>query len=225
MKGSVISEQDYKYISEKFAADQVQLMKRMKRRADEEGLPEIMISGEQAKVLRLLVQIHQPSRCLDIGTLFGFSAAILARAMGEEGQVVTMERNEDHLNVAEENFRELGLEDQITTISGNAVEELEQLRDEPLFDLVMIDADKENYPSYYEHAVSLLREGGLILADNTLYRGKVAKDEFDGLPDDDSSITNVRALREFNDLAADHPDTESVIIPTGDGFNVSRYTG
>lgn len=222
MKGSEITELDYAYISKMFADDQVQLMKQMKRRADEEGLPEIMISGEQAKVLRMLIRIHQPERCLDIGTLFGFSAAIMARAMGEDGHVVTMERNEDHLKVAEDNFRELGLDDQITTISGDATVELDTLQDEDPFDLVMIDADKENYTTYYQQAMALLGDGGLILADNTLYRGKVAAES---LSDDDPAAPNARALREFNELTAEHPDTESVIIPTGDGFNVSLYRG
>ena len=221
MKGSEITAQDYAYITRLFAQDEQDLMEAMKERADEQGLPEIMISGEQAKLLSVLIKIHNPDRCLDIGTLFGFSATIMARSMGEVGEVVTVERQPEHLDVAEANFREQGVDDRITTVLGDATEQIDQF-DERSFDLVMIDADKESYTTYFRKAIELVRGGGLILADNTLYRGKVSVDE---LADDDPAAPNARAIRAYNKLAAEHPDTDSTIIPTGDGFTISRYSG
>ncbi len=221
MKGSEITEQDYAYITRLFAQDEQKLMEDMKKRADEQDLPEIMISGEQAKLLSILIKMHNPDRCLDIGTLFGFSAAIMARSMGEKGQVVTVERQKKHLEVAKANFEEQGLSDRISTRLGDATEQLKQL-DERSFDLVMIDADKENYSTYFHRAIKLIRPGGIILADNTLYRGKVSAEE---LAEDDPAAPNARALREYNQLVAEHPETDSTIIPTGDGFTITRYSG
>ncbi len=219
MKGSQITERDYEYITRLFAGEQEELLRKMKQRADQRDLPEIMISSEEAKVLHLLIKIHEPNTCLDVGTLFGYSAAIMARAMGPDGRVHSIEKSEKHYSVARENMDELGLSDRVHLVHGDASEELDQF-DERSADLILIDADKESYTTYFQKAIRLIRDGGLILADNALYKGNVSGD----LPDSDSHASNVRAIREYNDLTAEHPNVESVILPTGDGLNVARYS-
>jgi len=221
MKGSSVTETDYDYITETFAREEQELLEQMKERADRNDLPEIMISGEQARFLRLLVKMNDVTRCLDIGTLFGFSAVTLARAMPETGRVVSIEKNPDHLDVARENIQELGLTSKIKLMQGRAIEVLPDLKEKAPFDLILIDADKQNYTNYFQKSLELVRNGSLILADNTLYKGKAAGGD---LNESDPGDQNAAAIREYNRVTSEHPAVESTIVPAGDGINIALCT-
>ena len=138
-------------------------------------MPEIQISAGQGKLLYLLAKLIGARRILELGTLAGYSTIWLARALPPGGRVVTMEFSAAHAEVARQNFAAAGLVDRIEVIVGAALESLPGVvaRREPLFDMVFIDADKNNYPAYLDLVVPLTRPGGLILADNVIRGGKV----------------------------------------------------
>ncbi len=221
MKGATVTEQDYEYITTTFAGSERELLEKMKRRADQRGLPEIMISAEQARFLSMLVKMNRVKRCLDVGTLFGFSAAIMARSMPENGRVVSVEKNEDHHDVARQNLEELDLLSKVRLIHGRAIEVLPDLRDQAPFDLILIDADKRNYSNYFHQSLKLVQNDSIIVADNTLYKGKAASVDLDTSdPDHD----NAAAIRKYNELTSEHESVESTIVPAGDGLNIALCT-
>ena len=148
-------------------------------RARAAGMPEIQISAGQGKFLYLLARLVGARRILELGTLAGYSTIWLARALPADGpnpgKLVTMEYSAAHAAVARLNFEAASLADRIEVIVGAALESLPKLaaRSEPLFDMVFIDADKNNYPAYLNLVVPMTRPGGLILADNVIRGGRV----------------------------------------------------
>ncbi len=147
-----------------------------------------------------------------MGTLFGYSAAIMARAMGTDSEVVTLERNEMHANVAKENIDTLHLRN-ITIKLGPALEVMKLMRRET-FDFILIDADKPNYTPYLNEALRLIRPGGVIAGDNALAWGKLTTDLAKGDPD----AASVKAIRSFNETFANQKTLFSTLIPVGDGM-------
>jgi predicted O-methyltransferase YrrM len=213
MKAIALSEPLYEYIVERFAVPERTLLRRMKARADKAGLPPIMISEEQAKFVSLLVRLHgRVKRVLDVGTLFGFSAAVLAQAMGTKGRVVSLEAEPRNAKVARANLEELGLQDRVEVREGLALELMRGMQKES-FDLVLVDADKENYSNYLEEAVRLLRDGGIVLVDNAFAFGRVLEAKPIG-----PSSEDVRAVRSFNDALSKRKDVDAVLVPVGDGL-------
>ena len=143
-------------------------------------------------------------RILEIGTLGGYSTIWLARALPEGGELVTLEYEQHHADVARSNLEHAGLGDRAQVIVGTALETLPGLETDDPFDLVFIDADKDNYAGYLEWAIKLTRPGGLILADNVVSEGEVI--------DAESEDSFVQGVREFNDLLAADSRAESVIV-------------
>ncbi len=219
LKGSPMNEDVFHYLVDTFGGDKRDLLEKMKQPAEEAGLRMIMISELQADIVDVLIRTSGARRCLDIGTLFGFSAAVMARAVPEDGNVVTVERDPEAINVARQNFHALELHEKVEIKEGEAIDVIPRLEPER-FDLVMVDADKQNYPKYLEEGIRLLRDGGLFLADNALAHGLVADESLE--PGDDGYQT-ATAIREFNQDLADHPEVEATIIPAGDGLALGRY--
>lgn len=188
-------------------------LERTLRTSDEAGLPEIQISPAQGKLLYLLAKLVGARRILEIGTLGGYSTIWLARALPEVGELVTLEYEQLHADVARSNLEHAGLGDRAQIIVGAALETLPGLEEGDPFDLVFIDADKENYAGYLEWAIKLTQPGGLILADNVVREGEVI--------DAESDDSFVRGVREFNDLLAADPRAESVIVQVvgGKGYD------
>lgn len=182
------------------------------------GLPEIHISPAQGRLMQLLVEISGARRMLEIGTLGGYSAIYLARGMPENGRLVSLELDEENARVARGNVERAGLGNRVEVRVGDAKETLTAMREsgEEPFDLVFIDADKEGYPEYLEHALGLTRSGSLILADNTIYGGEVM----------DDSAGEGASLREFNRALASNERLSATIIPLlrerVDGMAVAR---
>lgn len=175
------------------------------RSSREAGLPEIQISPNQGMLLRLLAEISGARRILEIGTLGGYSAIHLARALPENGTLLSLEVDERHAEVARRNVERAGLEDRIEVLVGDAHDLLAAMVESGMepFDLVFIDADKEGYPAYLDRALELSRPGTLILADNVIRGGSVLNAE------DESA----RATREFNQRLARHPRLSAIILP------------
>ena len=215
--GKLLSEVD-DYIGRKFSPQDEALSGALEdsRRA---GLPEIHISPAQGRLMQLLVEIAGARRILEIGTLGGYSSIYLARGLPEGGSLVSLELEERYASIARNNLARAGLSDEVEVRVGDAPELLSDMRE--TFDLVFIDADKENYPEYLDHALRLTRSGSLILADNTIFGGSV----IEGSEYADAEEEGVY-LREFNDRAAADERMSATIIPLlrerVDGMTVCR---
>src|ERR687897_1267440 len=182
------------------------------------GLPEINVSPNQGRLLRLLVELAGVRRILEIGTLGGYSAIHLARALPEDGTLISLEIDEHHAEVARNNIARAGLSDKVEILVGDAHELLAALieDDQGPFDVIFIDADKESYPAYLDASLRLVREGSLILGDNTIRGGTVL----------DPKDPTARAAREFNERIARDPNLSGIVLPLIreriDGLTIAR---
>jgi predicted O-methyltransferase YrrM len=169
------------------------------------GLPEINVSPNEGRLLQLFAELVGARRILEIGTLGGYSAIHFARALPEDGTLISLEIDERHAEVARTNVERAGLSGKVEVRVGDARELLAALVEngEGPFDLVFIDADKESYPEYLEWTMRLSRPGTLILADNTVRGGSVLD------PQDGSA----RATREFNERVARDPRLSGIVLP------------
>ena len=169
------------------------------------GLPSIAVSAQQGKFLCLLAGAMQAQRILEIGTLGGFSTIWLARGAGPQGRVVTLEYEPKHAEVARANLQQAGLANRVEVRVGAALDTLPTLTGGP-FDLVFIDADKENYPAYLEWAVRLARPGSVIVADNVIREGEVLTAV--------SGDGAARAVRRTLEAMGEHPRLDTAVIQT-----------
>lgn len=167
-----------------------------------EGLPHINVSASEGKTLHTLVKISGARRILEIGTLGGYSAIWLARALPEDGSLISLELDPHHAEVARRNVERAGLAGKVHIITGPAAQSLKQMQidGEKLFDLIFIDADKDGYVEYLELCYPLVRQGGLILADNTL-------------PDAVLTSNGDSGTKRYNTAASIHPGLTSIILP------------
>lgn len=183
------------------------------------GMPAIEVSAQHAKLLSLLAKISGARRVLEIGTLAGYSTIALARAVGPDGTVVTLEYEPAHAEVARRNLEGAGVSDRVEIIVGAALESLPTLqRRGETFDLVFIDADKENNVAYVEWAVTLGRPGTVIVVDNIARNGRV----LDPAPGDEQA----KAVRAMFDMMGANSRLETAAIQTvgakgWDGFAVA----
>ena len=171
----------------------------------EAGLPQIQVSPALGKLLYLLARLCGARRILEMGTLGGYSAIWLARALAPHGRLITLELSEEHAAVARANLARAGLADRVELIVGPAIESLPEIeaRGDAPFDMVFIDADKPGYVEYLRWAVRLTRPGGLIVADNVVRGGLVLA------PDGDVSAEGARA---FNAALAAEPSLDAVAL-------------
>lgn len=176
-----------------------------------------MLSGAvQGQIMRMLVQTSGASSILELGTFTGYSAICLASAMPEGGHLDTLEINDELEDLILEGFDRAGLADVIDLHIGDCKETLRRFKEEGReYDFVYMDANKREYCEYYELIFDMVRPGGLILADNVLWDGKVCQDP---LPQDKQTLGIVA----FNDMVSADPRVESVILPLRDGLNLIR---
>lgn len=179
-----------------------------------------MLSGAvQGQILRMLVQTTGASRVLELGTFTGYSAICLASALPDDGHLDTLEINDELEDLILEGFERAGLSEKISLHIGDCKETLGRLRAEAgpdqIYDIVYMDANKREYCEYYDLVFDMVRPGGLILADNVLWDGKVCQDP---LPQDKQTL----GIARFNDMVAEDPRVESVILPLRDGLNLIR---
>ena len=178
-----------------------------------------MLSGAaQGQLMRMIAQMCGAKRILELGTFTGYSAICLASALPEDGHLDTLELNDELEDLIMEGFERAGLDGKISLHVGDCKETLARMRSEigdNLYDLVYIDANKREYCEYYELVFDMVRPGGVILADNVIWDGKVCQDP---LPQDKQTLSIVR----FNDMVSADPRVESVILPIRDGLNVIR---
>lgn len=174
-----------------------------------------MLSGDyQGQFLSIISRLIQPKTILEIGTFTGYSALCLAEGLTNDGKLITIDRNEELMYLPKKYFDQSPYADQIDFKIGNALDVLDELKDE-IYDLVFIDADKSNYINYYEKVIGQVRKGGVLLVDNVLWYGKVLEE---AKPND----KDTQVLKEFNDKVAKDDRVEVVILPIRDGISLIR---
>jgi predicted O-methyltransferase YrrM len=172
--------------------------------------PQMMVGLLEGRFLGVLVRSTRSRRVLELGTFTGYSSISMALALPAGGRVITCDVDEETTAIAQRYADEAGVADRIDFRLGPALETIAQL-DGP-FDLVFIDADKENYVNYYEATLPLLADTGLMVVDNTLWSGRVAD------PEDDEETT--RSIRALNDRVRDDPRVDNVLLTVRDGMNL-----
>ena len=172
-----------------------------------------MLSGPVlGAFLRMFSQMLSPSRILEIGTYTGYSAINLARGLKAGGKLITIEINEELREITLGFFKKAGLDKQIELINGNALEVIPAL--DQSFDLVFIDALKDDYPSYYQLVIDKLTPGGYILVDNVLWGGKVL--------DDPIADATTRIIHRFNQMVSEDVRVENLLLPVRDGLMIIK---
>lgn len=178
------------------------------------GVSLMQIAPEQGAFLTLLARAIGARRAVEVGTFTGYSALCIARGLAPGGRLLCCDVSEEWTAIARRFWEKAGVADRIELRLGPAAETLAALPPEPVFDLAFIDADKGGYPVYYEAILPRLRPGGLVLADNVLWFGRVADPAAD-----DEATAHIRA---FNALVAADPRVEPVMLPIGDGLTLAR---
>ena len=183
---------------------------------EENGMPAISVSPSSGKLLTMLTAISGAKNVLEIGALGGYSGICLARGFGSEGKLTSLELDERYAVLASNNLAKAGFGDQVSYMTGAALQSLEQLVDEDQrFDFFFIDADKENYENYLNYCIQLAEAGAVIVTDNVLAGGSVV----------DQAAKPKRyteLMKTFNKTVANHPQLESLLIPIGDGLTISK---
>lgn len=201
------------YVAERAARPDDVLLRLIERtRAETGGSANMQVSAAQGSLLTLLTRVVGARRALEIGTFTGYSSICIARGLGEGGHLLCCDVSEQFTALARDAWAEANLADRIELRIAPALETLAGLAAEEPFDLVFLDADKPNYPNYFEAILPLLRPRGLLLVDNTLWSGDVVR------PAQEGSTTAV--IQAFNDLVAADERVESYILPISDGMTL-----
>ena len=195
--------------------DEPELLQKLTRETYQKILQPRMLSGHyQGRVLSIISKLVNPKYILEIGTYTGYSALCLAEGLSKDGELHTIDVNEELVDFQRKYFNMSIYGNQIHQHLGNALEIIPKLN--KTFDLVFIDADKDNYSKYFELIIDKLNTGGIILSDNVLWSGKVLDTKFK------KEDTSTPALIKYNKLLKEDPRVETVVLPIRDGLTISR---
>lgn len=208
-----ISEELENYVVQ-HSENEPELLHQLNKETHQKILQPRMLSGHfQGRVLSLLSKILNPKHILELGTYTGYATLCLAEGLQESGTIDTIDINEELEEIQNKYFQQSGKRSQIIQHIGNALELIPTLNKK--FDLVFIDADKENYINYWNMIVPMMNKGGVLLSDNVLWSGKVLNEV---KANDRSTLT----LLEYNQITKNDPRVETVLLPIRDGLTVSR---
>lgn len=188
-------------------------LEKIKQKALEEKIPIIM--DDTLEVIDEILSKDKPEKILEIGTAVGYSAICFSKYLKENGRIDTIEREEDRVIQAKENIQRAEVEKRINILFGDAVEILPTLKDK--YDVIFIDAAKGKYPFFLEQALRLLKDDGIIFADNILYKGYVMSDY-----NKHKQRTAVTHLREYIKKVTEDPDLDTEILEVGDGLAITK---
>ncbi len=194
--------------------DRTGVLKEIEDFARENKVP--IVQKETGKFLEFMVSMKKPLRILELGTAIGFSSILMYEASGNNPDIVTIERDEKMIELANINLKKFNLQDKIKIEEGDCLEILEKLQ-EP-FDLIFMDAGKGHYNHFLPHCLRLLKEDGIIIADNVLFRGMVASKELVKR----RKITIVKRMRTYLDMVSSDENLITSVIPMGDGIAVTK---
>lgn len=199
---------------ENHTQDEPELLKELDRETHLKVLRPRMLSGHfQGRLLSLISKLKSPRYILEIGTYTGYSAICMAEGLCEDGELHTIDINEELHDLQRRYFDRSGFGDRIIQHTGNALDIIPTF--DTRFDLVFIDADKENYQEYFDLVITKMNPGGLILSDNVLWSGKVVEPV---KPNDKSTM----ALLEYNEKLKNDPRVETILLPVRDGLTICR---
>jgi caffeoyl-CoA O-methyltransferase len=200
------------YIADHTAAPDPVLVALRERTAQLGAAAQMQISADQGSLLTLLTRLAGGRQAIEVGTFTGYSAICIARGLQPGGRLLCCDVSERYTAIAREAWKEAGVDDRIELRIGPALETLRSLPSDPVVDFAFIDADKSEYPAYYEELLTRLRPGGLIAVDNTLWSGRVV----DGEPGD----ANTESIKRFNERVAADDRVDSYILPVSDGVTL-----
>ncbi|HPF37598.1 MAG TPA: O-methyltransferase [Phycisphaerae bacterium] len=203
-----ITDRHFEYIAERTIREDA-FLAALKEAATSEGIPQIWIAPEQAALMRILLRSTGAKRVVEVGTLAGYSAIAMARALPSNGRVTTIDISEKHAEFARRWIAQSDVAGKIDVIVGAGMEILPTLDDDSA-DAAFLDADKASYPEYLAESIRIVRRGGLIMVDNAFAFGQL----FDEAPTDPEAP----AVKAFNEIIASDARLESVIVPMGDGL-------
>ena len=208
-----IPKEIYNYIKN-HSVKESNLLKELSRNTKLKILNPRMLSGSyQGRILSMISKLTKPKYILEIGTYTGYSSLCLAEGMKNDGELHTIDKNEELYNFQREYFNKSGYGDKIFQHLGNAIDLIDTINLK--FDLIFLDADKENYTNYLELLINKLNANGVLITDNVLWSGKVIK----SISDDDLST---QEIDKFNKLMNQRSDMETIILPIRDGISISR---
>jgi predicted O-methyltransferase YrrM len=177
---------------------------------------QINIGAEEGKLLQLLIKLQKVKTVVEVGTLAGYSAIWMARALPKEGHVYTIDREAKHIELAKKFIGQSDVKERITILEGDGLKQLANLSTQGPFDMVFIDADKNNYGHYLDWAEINVKQGGLIVADNTLLFGAMAMD----VPPEGTALATWEGMKIFNERLSDPTKYFGTMIPTEQGLTV-----
>ncbi len=175
--------------------------------------PNMLTGHVQGRFLAFMSKLLRPKRILEVGTYTGYSAICFAEGLAEGGVIHTLDKNPELEDIAIRYFQEAGLEEKIIRHQGDAMSLIPEL--EGTFDLIFLDADKENYPHYLGMLKDKLKPGGLLMIDNTLWSGKVLQKAHSG-------DQETQGIQKLNDMVKEDPELESFLLPLRDGITLVR---
>jgi len=203
----VITRRHYKYIADHTRGDD-DFLRELKAAAEAEGIPRIWISPEQASLMQIVLKLHGAKQVIEVGTLAGYSAICMARALPKGGRVRTIEIEDKHADFAEKWIAKSDVAGKVQVLRGAGVDVLKRI-EAGSADACFLDADKDNYPKYLDESLRILPVGGLVMADNAFAFGQLFAD----VPDE----SGVHAVRRFNDYMAAQKRVHAVMVGIGDG--------
>ena len=175
------------------------------------SVAQMQIAPEQGQFLEIIVKISQSNKCLELGRFTGLSTLCMAKGLPEKGSITTIDNSDEFLPIAQRYWKMAGVSNKIDSIIGDGVEVMQSFIDRQyFFDLIFIDADKDNYPNYYELSLPLLRPNGIVIIDNMLWHGDVA--------DDTKTDKQTRTIRNLNQSIQSDERVDFSLLPLSDGL-------
>jgi len=179
------------------------------------SVAQMQIAPEQGQFLEIIVKISQSNKCLEIGRFTGLSTLCMAKGLPKKGSITTIDNSDEFLPIAQKYWQMAGVSNKIDSIIGAGVEVMQSFIDRQyFFDLIFIDADKNNYPNYYELSLLLLRSNGIVIIDNMLWHGDVA--------DDTKTDKETRTIRTLNQSIQSDERVDFSLLPLSDGLSFIR---
>ena len=206
-QSTLVTAAHFAYIAERTKKED-ELLRALRAAAAEEGIPAIQISPEQASFIQILLRLAGAREIVEVGTLAGYSAIAMARALPDGGRIRTIEVSQKHAEFARAWVARSDVADRIEVLQGRGLDLLPKFAADSA-DAIFLDADKKSYPAYLEEGLRIVKSGGLVMADNAFAFGQL----FDEHPTDGEAP----AMKAFNEVMAAETRVQSVIVPLGDG--------
>lgn len=205
------------YIREKTVQND-DLLKSMEEYAAKNSVP--IAEPETARLLSVLTRLKNPKRVLEVGCAIGYSAIIMAKAMPEDGTILTLEYSKEMAEVARKNISDAGFENKIRVVEADARDYVSYIDEDECFDMIFLDGPKAHYVNMLDDCVRMLKKGGLLISDNVLFKGMTADDGHFVR----RKVTIIHRLRDYIDALMSHPQLETSILSQGDGVTLSIKT-